>query len=85
MEETGLEVGDIKYYKSQPWGISGGLLMGFWCRVKGDRRVRFTDGELAEARWMSREELAGHDYGDISLTSEMIMVFASGFDPYGEG
>ena len=29
MEEVGLKVKNIRYYKSQPWGLSGSLLSGF--------------------------------------------------------
>ena len=85
MEEAGLRVTDIRYYKSQPWGISGGLLFGFWCRLDGPDEVHFNDGELDEAVWMTREEIK-ESYPDIkiSLTSEMALLFAGGFDPYGE-
>lgn len=31
MEETGLKVKNIRYYKSQPWGVVDDLLMGFYC------------------------------------------------------
>lgn len=85
MEEAGLRVTDIRYYKSQPWGISGGLLFGFWCRTEGSDEVHLNDGELAEAVWMTRDEIK-ESYPDItiSLTSEMALLFAGGFDPYGE-
>lgn len=85
MEEAGLKVTDIRYYKSQPWGISGSLLFGFWCRVDGSDEVSLNDGELAEAVWMTRQEiLDSYPEGSISLTSEMALLFAGGFDPYGE-
>lgn len=29
MEEVGLKVKNIRYYKSQPWGFDSNLLMGF--------------------------------------------------------
>ena len=31
MEEVGLNVKNIRYYKSQPWGVDGNVLMGFYC------------------------------------------------------
>ena len=31
MEEVGLKVKNIQYYKSQPWGLSGSVLSGFYC------------------------------------------------------
>ena len=84
MEETGLRIKDIRYYKSQPWGITGGILMGFWCRLDGSDEVRLNDGELGEAVWRTRDEIPGdHPGADISLTGEMIQVFGKGFEPYG--
>ena len=83
MEETGLKVRDIKYYKSQPWGITGGLLLGFWVRLDGSSKVTLNDGELGEAVWMTRQEIIDKvPPDDISLTREMITVFSKGYDPY---
>lgn len=36
MEEVGLKVKNLRYYKSQPWSFSGTLLFGFFCDVDGD-------------------------------------------------
>lgn len=80
MEEAGLRVKNLRYYKSQPWGISGGgLLMGFWCEVDGDDTIRMDDTELADAAWVTRRELQ-ETFTDpgIALTSEMIRVFSEG-------
>lgn len=83
MEETGLSVTDIRYYKSQPWGITGGLLFGFWGRLDGSDAVTLNDGELGEAVWMTRQEISDTvPPDDISLTREMIAVFSKGYDPY---
>ena len=80
MEEVGLKVKNLRYYKSQPWGISGGgLLMGYWCEVDGDDAIHVDHVELDEGAWVSREELRKtyHDTG-VSLTGEMIAKFAIG-------
>lgn len=76
MEETGLRVREIRYYKSQPWGLSGSLLAGFFCKAEpGELRV---DGEeLGEGRWFRPEEIDFPDDG-VSLTREMIEVFRRG-------
>lgn len=82
MEEVGLRVKNIRYYKSQPWGISaGGLLLGYWCEVDGDDAIRLDHAELADGAWVTREELKEtyHDAG-VALTGEMIRVFAEGKD-----
>lgn len=80
MEEAGLKVKNLRYYKSQPWGISGGgLLMGFWCEVDGDDTIRVDAFELADAAWVTRQELR-ETFSDpgIALTSEMIRMFSEG-------
>ena len=85
-EELGLEVTDLHYYKSQPWGISGGgVMMGYWCRVDGDDTITLDRFELADAAWVSRAELQ-ETYTDagIALTGEMIRVFSEGKDPYSQ-
>lgn len=78
-EEVGLEVTNIRYYKSQPWGVVSDVLMGFYCDVTGDTTVTL-DGELASAIWMDRSEIKGQP-DDMSLTNEMMMVFRDGKEP----
>jgi NAD+ diphosphatase len=77
MEETGLKVKNIRYYKSQPWGIVDDILVGFYCDVDGDDTIRMDEGELKVAEWRSREdiELQPDDY---SLTNEMMKMFKEG-------
>lgn len=80
MEEVGLKVKNLRYYKSQPWGISGGgLLLGYWCEVDGGDEIHVDHVELEEGAWVSREELR-EVYKDngISLTNEMIVKFIEG-------
>ena len=80
MEETGIRVKNIRYYASQPWGISaGGLLLGYWCEVDGSDELRADGEELAEAVWVKREDLKEFLSGSReSLTRDMIALFASG-------
>ena len=80
MEEAGLKVKNLRYYKSQPWGISAGnLMLGFWCEVDGDDTIHVDTFELADAAWVSRQELK-ETYRDagIHLTGEMIRLFSEG-------
>ena len=42
MEEVGLKVKNIRYYKSQPWGIVDDILMGFFVMWMAIRRSRWT-------------------------------------------
>ncbi len=77
MEEVGLRVKNIRYYKSQPWGSVQDILTGFICDVDGDDRIRMDRSELKEAIWLSREEIVGQA-DDWSLTHEIMMQFKCG-------
>nr|WP_288793857.1 NAD(+) diphosphatase [uncultured Eubacterium sp.] len=77
MEEAGLRVKNIRYYKSQPWGIVDDLLAGFICEVDGSREIHMDRQELKEAEWVKREDIPGED-DDFSLTSEMMHRFKAG-------
>ena len=76
MEEVGLKVKNIRYYKSQPWSFTDTLLMGFFVEVDGDDTIRLDENELQVAKWCSREEIPEND--GISLTREMMEVFKNG-------
>lgn len=77
MEEVGLKVKNLRYYKSQPWSFSSTLLCGFFCEVDGDTDVTLDTEELAVAQWFEREDIPLEDDG-LSLTREMIGVFKHG-------
>lgn len=51
MEEVGLKVKNLRYYKSQPWSFSGTLLFGFFCDVNGDDTLTVDHEELSMAQW----------------------------------
>ncbi len=57
MEEAGLRVTNIRYYKSQPWSIADNVLAGFYCDVEGPDTVRVDTNELADAVWVEREDI----------------------------
>ena len=80
MEEVGLRVKNLRYYKSQPWGVDGNVLMGFYCDVDGDDTIHIDENELSMADWYLRKDLPAQDDG-ISLTREMIRVFGEGKEP----
>ena len=80
MEEVGLRVKNLRYYKSQPWGVDGNVLMGFFCDVDGSTEIHIDENELSMADWYHRDALPAHDDG-ISLTREMIRIFEEGKEP----
>jgi len=77
MEEVGLKVNNIRYYKSQPWGIALDILTGFYCEVEGDDTIRMDESELKYAEWVERENIELQPW-DHSLTNEMMKVFKEG-------
>jgi NAD+ diphosphatase len=59
-EETGVLVGDVRYVASQPWPFPSSLMLGF-SAVARTHEIRLRDGELEDARWFSRADIAaGH-------------------------
>ena len=74
MEEVGLKVKNIRYYKSQPWAFSDTLLMGFYCDLDGNDAITLDREELAVAEWFEREDIPVEPSRD-SLTNEMILQF----------
>ena len=79
-EEVGLRVKNIRYYKTQPWGIDSNLLIGYFAELDGDDTIHRDEGELSEAEWVLREQLKDMDDG-FSLTREMMRVFCEGREP----
>lgn len=76
-EETGLDVTNLSFYKSQPWAFSSTLLMGFWASANGHQTISMDDGELKEANWYDRD-VNVDNLDQASLTAEMIRAFKKG-------
>ena len=77
LEEAGVRVKNLRFYKSQPWVFTDTLLMGFVCELDGSDKITVQESELAEASWHLRSELP-QDHSYISLTGEMIEQFRLG-------
>ena len=77
MEEVGLKVKNIRYYKTQPWAFSDSLLIGYFAELDGSDKITLDTSELAEAGWFSRKEISLED-DHVSLTREMIRMFQEG-------
>ena len=77
MEETGVCVKNIRYYKSQPWGFTSTLLSGFYCELDGDPAIHIDENELSEALWLERSQIPPPD-NSVALTAEMMEVFRTG-------
>jgi NAD+ diphosphatase len=55
-EESDIRVGRCHYLASQPWPFPSSLMIGFHAEAES-ADIRLNDGELAEARWLTREDL----------------------------
>ena len=74
MEEAGIKVKNIRYYKSQPWGMAQDILTGFYCEADGDDHITMDENELKYAEWVKREDIVLQP-NNLSLTNEMMRVF----------
>jgi len=56
-EETNVTVGATEYLGSQPWPFPMGMMVGFHAQAESTD-IALNDGELADALWITREQLA---------------------------
>ena len=54
LEETNIRVGEVNYHSSQPWPFPHSLMLGCIGRAE-TTDITIDSGELAEARWFSRD------------------------------
>ena len=57
-EEAGIAVRDVVYRGSQPWPFPSSLMLGYRAICDPDAEPRPRDGELEDARWFTRDQLA---------------------------
>lgn len=74
MEEVGLKIKNIRYYGSQPWGLTNTVLMGYFADLDGDDTVTLEEDELGEGTWFRYDEIPERE-SLISLTQTMINEF----------
>ena len=55
-EETGVVVGDVDYFGSQPWPLPASLMVGFTGRATRTQ-IDVDGSEIEEARWFTREQI----------------------------
>lgn len=77
MEEVGVRVGEVRYYKSQPWAFSCSMLVGFFAELDGSPELTVDTGELEDAEWIERKDIPPVQ-STISLTATMIEAFRTG-------
>jgi NAD+ diphosphatase len=76
-EEVGLDVKNIRYYKSQPWPFSGSMMIGFIAEADDSQPIKIDEKEIADAAWFQKENLPMHP-ATISIAGEIIEKFIMG-------
>jgi NAD+ diphosphatase len=88
-EEVGVEVRDIRYLGSQPWPFPRSIMIGFAAVADRSAPVTVADGEIEDARWVSRADVraaldAGGEIdglilpGPTSIARQMLAGWAAG-------
>ena len=57
MEESGVEITNIRYHSSQPWPFPSSLMLGFFADAVTEKLIPWDD-ELEDLQWFTRQELA---------------------------
>lgn len=81
-EETNVTVSDTQYMGSQPWPFPGAMMIGFHANAV-TRAIRLNDGELADARWFSRAEIAAAEISLPPVNSIAFQLIEHWFDASG--
>lgn len=77
-EEVGLEVTNVRYYKSQPWPYSGSMMLGFVAEADDQQPIQIDGKEIADAQWFKRGHLPSKLPHSGSIAGEMIACFERG-------
>jgi len=70
-EETNIRVGECRYIASQPWPFPAAMMLGFHAEARSED-IRFNDGELVEARWLTRQDIRA---GAVALPPRESIAF----------
>ncbi len=70
-EEIGLDITNIKYYKSQPWPFSNSIMIGYFADGDDSQKISIDKSEILEADWFSFDNLPNHS-PNLSIAGEMI-------------
>ncbi|MFK7903032.1 MAG: NAD(+) diphosphatase, partial [Nitratireductor sp.] len=55
-EESGIKIGRVKYYASQPWPFQHSLMIGVHCEAIDDT-INMDETELEDCRWFTKDEV----------------------------
>lgn len=87
-EESNVRVDTVHYHSSQPWPFPASLMLGYIATTT-DAEIELIDGELEEARWLTRQQIAEEmKAGTLRLPPEISIsrrIIESWFDAGGCG
>ncbi|MGI9595774.1 MAG: NAD(+) diphosphatase [Acidimicrobiales bacterium] len=70
-EEAGIEVGNVRYFGSQPWPFPHSLMVGFNADYAGGELL-IQESEIVEADWYSHDQLPPVPKGRMSIAGWLI-------------
>ncbi len=86
-EESGVRIGRVKYFASQPWPFPHSLMIGCFCEAISGQ-IDFDTGELDDCRWFARDEvramIAGEHAAELrappskSIAAQIIREWVNG-------
>jgi NAD+ diphosphatase len=78
-EEVGIQIGDIRYFGSQPWPFSGSLMVAFTATHTGGE-IAVDHEEILEAGWFTAANLPEIP-GKISIARRLIDWYLARYGP----
>lgn len=82
-EEAGIKVSLVDYHSSQPWPFPSSLMLGFTAEA-ATTDISLRDGELEDAGWYSREDIAARRISlpfPVSISYRLIENWYDGQTP----
>ena len=66
LEESAIQVGEVRYHSSQPWPFPANIMLGFYAEALTEE-ITIDATELVDARWFSKAELREPETHGFSL------------------
>lgn len=66
LEESAIQVGEVRYHSSQPWPFPGNIMLGFYAEALSEE-ITVDPEELIDARWFTRQEMRNCDAHGFAL------------------
>ena len=76
LEETGIKIKNIRYFKSQPWPYPCGLMVGFFAEYESGE-IQLQRSELSSGGWFHKDNLPSIP-GKVSLARMLIDKWLKG-------